>query len=283
MPELPEVETIARTLTPLIEGRQVCGVRVLLSRSVEAQSLPLEQLLGRRITHAGRRGKLACLHLAPLDGSRHAAVEASFLGVHLKMTGRLFVYGPEEQPGAHTRVILDLDGPKGAEQLFFDDARTFGYVRLVSPATLPQWPFWNSLGPEPLETPIGELRRRAAAKRGRIKAVLLNQTVVAGIGNIYADEALFRAGIDPRCPAHTLSAARLDALFTHVREVLLESIEQCGSSIRDYRTARGDAGAFQNTFRVYGRSGEKCLVCGKALYTLKVAGRTTVLCPHCQT
>lgn len=283
MPELPEVETIARTLTPLVRDRTVTGVRVLLPRSVEAQSLPLSLLEGRRITHAGRRGKLALIHLAPQDGAAFADNEACLLGVHLKMTGRLFVYGPDEKPGAHTRVILALDSPQGAEQLFFDDARTFGHVRLVSAATLPQWKFWSSLGPEPLETEPTTLALGAAARRGRIKAVLLDQTVVAGIGNIYADEALFRAGIDPRCPAHTLSPARLEGLFGHVREVLQESIAQCGSSIRDYRTARGDAGAFQNTFRVYGRSGQHCVVCGKALQTVKVAGRTTVLCPHCQT
>ena len=279
MPELPEVETIARTLTPLIRDRLVVGARVFLPRSVEAQSLPLSQLAGRRVTHAGRRGKLALLHLAPQIGGPQ---EAAFLAVHLKMTGRLFVYGPETQPNPHTRVVLDLLSAAGPEQLFFDDARTFGYMRLVSPATLGQWPFWASLGPEPLECPVSALAERLRARRGAVKAVLLDQKVVAGIGNIYADEALFRAGIDPRRAAHTLTAASAETLFCKVREVLLESIAQCGSSIRDYRTARGDAGAFQNTFRVYGRSGQQCLTCGAALLTAKVAGRTTVCCPRCQ-
>lgn len=277
MPELPEVETIARTLDPLVRGRRVTDARVFLPRCLDKGSLPLESLTGRRIARAGRRGKLALIHLEPVNGD---AAEATFLAVHLKMTGRLFVYDHDVQPGPHTRAAWDLDG--GIRRLFFDDARTFGYVRLVSPATLPLWSFWNNLGPEPLECAPEDLARRTAKGRGKIKAVLLNQAVTAGIGNIYADEALFRAGIDPRRPARDLGAPLLTELFRRVREVLLESIEQCGSSIRDYRTAQGDAGAFQNAFRVYGRSGQACLTCGAALETAKVAGRTTVFCARCQ-
>ena len=286
MPELPEVETIARTLSPMVRGHRITAVEVLLPGSVDKGSLSLSELVGRVILDTGRRGKLALLHLVPPsspESSSPSSATAHALAVHLKMTGRLFVYGPEQRPGTHTRIVFHLEDSDGTpSRLFFDDARTFGYVRLLSPSSLGQWDFWNCLGPEPLEHSPAALAHRLDHKRGGIKSLLLDQTVVAGIGNIYADEALFRAGLDPRRKADSISLAHKEQLFAKVQEVLQESIAQCGSSIRDYRTARGDAGAFQNTFRVYGRSGQACLTCGTALTTLKVAGRTTVCCSRCQ-
>lgn len=201
------------------------------------------------------------------------------LGVHLKMTGRLFVYGPEVAPNAHTRVVFGLDD---GNRLFFDDARKFGYVRALSDADLAAWDFWRSLGPEPLEIAAPDFAALFRGRRGRIKALLLDQTVIAGIGNIYADESLFRASIRPDAQTGELSPERLRVLHGHLVDVLRESIAECGSSIRDYRDAHGDAGAFQNRFRVYGRSGQPCVACGRTLATGKVAGRTTVFCEHCQ-
>jgi len=201
------------------------------------------------------------------------------LGVHLKMTGRLFVYGPEVAPNAHTRVVFGLDD---GNRLFFDDARKFGYVRALSGADLATWDFWRSLGPEPLEIAAPDFVALFRGRRGRIKALLLDQTVIAGIGNIYADESLFRASIRPDAQAGELSPDRLRVLHGHLVDVLRESIAECGSSIRDYRDAHGDAGAFQNRFRVYGRTGQPCVACGRTLTTGKVAGRTTVFCEHCQ-
>lgn len=280
MPELPEVETIARTLTPLVEGRRIVGVEVRHAGSVQVSSLPLGKLTGRTIVGAGRRGKLVLIRLVP---ERGAAEEPSALAVHLKMTGRLFVYPDGTEPGAHTRVVFGLEKPDGhPEQLFFDDVRKFGYLRLVSPASLQTWNFWNALGPEPLELSPADFRAVLEGRRGRIKAVLLDQTVLAGIGNIYADESLFRARIAPHSPTDRLTPRQIESLCRHLQDVLRESIEQCGSSIRDYRTARGDAGAFQNSFRVYGRAGQPCRKCGKPLATGKVAGRTTVWCEGCQ-
>jgi len=201
------------------------------------------------------------------------------LGVHLKMTGRLFVYGPEVAPNAHTRVVFGLDD---GNRLFFDDARKFGYVRALSDSDLATWDFWRSLGPEPLEIAAPGFAELFRGRRGRIKALLLDQTVIAGIGNIYADESLFRASIRPDAQAGELSPDRLRVLHGHLVDVLRESIAECGSSIRDYRDAHGDAGAFQNRFRVYGRSGQPCVACGRTLATGKVAGRTTVYCERCQ-
>lgn len=277
MPELPEVETIARTLAPCLQGRSVAGIRVL-NKGTWQGGLPPEAVCGkgpRPVLGTGRRGKVLLVRLAPPpvpDG-------VTDLAFHLKMTGRLFVYPAGTEPGPHTRVVFDLDD---GQRLFFDDARKFGYARAVNPAELAAWPFWQKLGPEPLEvneaTFAGLFARRSAA----IKGLLLDQTVIAGIGNIYADESLFRAGIRPSAPGGRLDAATLAGLRRALVEVLEESIMACGSSIRDYRTARGDAGSFQNAFRVYGRGGQACVACGRALKQDKIAGRTTVYCPHCQ-
>ncbi|MDD6181890.1 MAG: bifunctional DNA-formamidopyrimidine glycosylase/DNA-(apurinic or apyrimidinic site) lyase [Desulfovibrionaceae bacterium] len=306
MPELPEVETVARTLRPLIVGRTITSAQVLLSRSVHELSLPLDRLVGRGVADVSRRGKLVLLNLAPVEetdarhascpcpaegtpGTAHAVLPAqsltepsaspAVLAVHLRMTGRLFVFPPSEPVGRHTRVILGLsDG----NRLFFDDARTFGLMLLATPYVLTCWPFWTTLGPEPLTLSAEDFAARVRARRGSIKAVLLDQKVIAGIGNIYADESCFRAGIDPRRQASSLSPAACARLLACVREVLLQSIRECGSSIKDYRTARGDAGAFQNYFRVYGRAGQRCLACGGELEGARVAGRATVFCRHCQ-
>ncbi len=287
MPELPEVETVARTLRPLVQGRVIASVDALLMRTVADGSLSLSLLVGRRIVDVQRRGKLVLIMLAPVSEKVHNPHTAHMLAVHLKMTGRLFVYGEHEAPHKHTRLIVHMYTTHNTaspcrEQLFFDDARTFGYVRLVSPASLGLWNFWNTLGVEPLECSPAVLADAVMGSRASIKSVLLNQTIVAGIGNIYADEALFQAKIAPQRRVCTIEKHALEELFVAVQEVLRLSIAQCGSSIRDYRTANGDAGAFQNTFRVYGRAGKPCVCCGQALHSTKVAGRTTVFCPLCQ-
>ena len=288
MPELPEVETVARTLAPDVEGRTIRRV-TLLNASTLQGPLPLEAVCGGRLMRPGRRGKLLLLPLKfstcseKLRCSASAAVESGAgcditgLGFHLKMSGRVFVHPAGTLPGKHTRLILDLDD---GNRLFFDDARKFGYVRVLSPDSLATWPFWNQLGPEPLDIDGEAFAACFLGRRGTVKSLLLDQTVIAGCGNIYADESLFRAGIRP--DAQGLSKSRLLRLHEALLEVLLESIEACGSSIRDYRTARGDAGAFQNKFRVYGRSGKTCVNCGTLLESCRIGGRTTVFCPRCQ-
>ena len=272
MPELPEVETIARTLEPLVQGRIITRTHVLLPKVWQGGLAP-HSLEGQSILGVGRRAKLLLIAFAP------NGCAATGLAFHLKMTGRLFVYPEGTQSGPHTRMIFDLDD---ARRLFFDDIRTFGYVRALSPAECAHWSFWQGLGPEPLEINDEDFLRIFAGKNRGIKALLLDQTALAGIGNIYADESLFRAGIRPDARSASVSPETLRQLRRHLTDVLRESIEACGSSIRDYRTARGDAGAFQNAFRVYGRAGQDCLICGKALHQGKVAGRTTVWCPNCQ-
>ena len=288
MPELPEVETVARTLTPQVIGRTITHVHLLNPGTLEGL-LPLEQVCGATLGTPGRRGKLLLLPLffgkVPSCSAQSARTmietgaghDITGLAFHLKMSGRVFVYSANTPPEKHTRLILDLND---GSRIFFDDTRKFGYARVLSPSSLATWPFWNQLGPEPLGIDPAAFVACFQGRRGTIKSLLLDQTIIAGCGNIYADESLFRAGIRP--DAVNLSAARLTRLCKSLQEVLLESIEACGSSIRDYRTARGDAGAFQNAFRVYGRSGQNCLDCGTALVQCRIAGRTTVFCPHCQ-
>ncbi len=273
MPELPEVETIARTLAP-VQGRAILNTHLLTPSSL-AGDLPVEAVRGGVLQKPGRRGKLLLLPLSCAGGRDADAVIG--LAFHLKMSGRVLLCPAGALPGKHTRLILDLDDGR---RLLFDDTRKFGYVRVLTPAVLAAWPFWRGLGPEPLEINGADFAARFQGRHGRIKSLLLDQTVIAGCGNIYADESLFRAGIRP--DSRNVPPERLYRLHSALQAVLREAIAACGSSIRDYRTAGGDMGAFQNAFDVYGRSGQPCAVCGARLETCRIAGRTTVFCPVCQ-
>jgi len=285
MPELPEVETVARTLRPHVQGCTITGANLLRASSLHPLSLRPEELLGCAITGVGRRGKLLLLDLDPSGAALvdlHKAQDLR-LALHLRMTGRLMTYAADTPPGPHTRCIFDLRDAQGqSRRLFFDDVRAFGLLLAATPQTMQQWSFWRELGPEPLELTEAGFSARLDGKNAAIKAVLLDQKVIAGIGNIYADESLFAAGIDPRRKAASLTAAQRSRLLRCLKDVLLLSISQCGSSIRDYRDANGNVGAFQNSFAVYGRSGKSCQACNRILEKTKVAGRATVYCPHCQ-
>lgn len=280
MPELPEVETIARTLRPQVKERVIDAVHVLLPKTLVSEGGLPTGVFPARICAVRRRAKVLLMDIAAHD----AASPTHILAFHLKMTGRLFVLGAGTEPHKHTRMAFDLAAGETvpAQRLFFDDARTFGYCRLMRTGDLDSWPFWAKLGPEPLELKSKDFSRALGARKRAIKALLLDQTVIAGIGNIYADEACFRSGIHPATPGAALSETQRAALCASVKDVLNESIAECGSSIRDYRDANGDAGAFQNLFRVYGRGGQACVNCGEALEKTLVATRTTVFCPHCQ-
>ncbi len=287
MPELPEVETIVRTLRPLIQGAYIDKTSLFLERTLDHGSLALESLCGMYVDDVQRRGKLVLILLKSSSVVQSADNlinnnDVYMLAVHLKMTGKLFVYPANYPPQKHTRLIVHLTDATQQKQLFFEDARTFGYVRIVSRASLKDWPFWQKLGIEPLEHDAKTLAACYHGKRAGIKSLLLNQQLVVGIGNIYADEALFCAGIHPQRKADTLTHGQIIKLMQAIQAVLRLSIEQCGSSIRDYRDAHGDAGSFQNNFAVYGRSGKACVTCKTPLMALRVAGRGTVVCPQCQ-
>ena len=286
MPELPEVETVVRTLRPQVLNARILGVELLRPSIVLPESLPLESLCGCRISAVDRRGKLILLRMLAESGRDGGPERPDLLVVHLRMTGRLMPHPAGTPPHAHTRCLFHLEGPQGPSVLFFDDVRAFGVLFAATDALLEAWPFWQELGPEPLAVPPDALARqlapRFAGRRGAVKSLLLDQGVLAGIGNIYADEALFRAGIDPRRAAQTLDDQALLRLCRALQEVLRLSIAQCGSSIRDYRDANGNVGAFQNSFAVYGRGEEPCHTCGRPLEKARIAGRATVFCPYCQ-
>lgn len=277
LPELPEVETIVRTLAPHVLDCRIEAVNLLHPKSAHPQSLPLENMVCSTICGARRRGKLILLDLAS-----DKKTDPETLVIHLRMTGSFLPKAHAAAPGKHTRCIFTLADKSGKLQdLFFDDIRTFGKILLANAEILENWPFWRELGPEPLEIDAAALKGRLKGKR-HLKAALLDQKTIAGIGNIYADEALFQAGLHPCRNADSLDMTECERLHAAIRDVLLRSIAQCGSSIRDYKDADGNAGAFQNSFKVYGKGGEKCVICGSVLQKSKVGGRATVFCPHCQ-
>jgi formamidopyrimidine-DNA glycosylase len=270
MPELPEVETVARDLRPLLVGRTLVGLtrsrkalRQNWSKSWDAK------LLRRQVEAVHRRGKWLLLEL---DGG-------AFLMVHLGMTGRFTVVPPEAKVEPHTHLVFRLDN---THELRFRDARRFGSVTYF-----PDRAGWEAflatrLGPEPWELKPAGFRGALKITRRPVKVVLLDQTVVAGVGNIYADEACFAARIDPRREGSALRPTEADRLLQSVRTVLNCAIESRGSSIRDYVGGAGQRGGYQDRFLVYGRNGEPCAKCGSPIRSVRLGGRSTHFCPKCQ-
>jgi formamidopyrimidine-DNA glycosylase len=279
MPELPEVETIANGVDRRVRGDSI--VSAWFSSYREPFKTPPDEMAaalpGLRIARVRRVGKHIVADLEKKtgrSGRRKAAAEPHperQLLVHLGMTGRLLVTAPEVPLAAHTHAVLGLDSGR---ELRFVDPRRFGRIGLVSGFTGP--------GSEPLTISKDEF---AALFRGRklsIKAALLNQSLLHGVGNIYADESLFRAGIRPTRVAGRLTREQLDRLHGALRRVLLQAIRAGGSSVSDYVDADGVEGFFQIRHRVYMRTGEPCLVCGTPIRRIVVAGRGTHFCPVCQ-
>jgi formamidopyrimidine-DNA glycosylase len=270
MPELPEVETIANLLRqgtesqPAIIGKKITGARLLWERCLATPTFPefKQRLIGQEIQKIWRRGKFLCLSL-PSD----------ILLIHLRMSGDLLVE-PESAPVlTHHRLILNLEG---GVRLAFNDARKFGRVWLVvDPATV-----FGDLGPEPLDPSFTalDLFHRLQASRRQIKPLLIDQSFVAGVGNIYADETLHHAKLHPLTPSHTLTFSQAERLHHSLRQVLEEGIRRNGTSI-DWVYRGGD---FQNYLRVYQRTGEPCLVCGTPIQKMIVGQRGTHFCPVCQ-
>src|SRR3954447_3313937 len=269
MPELPEVETIRRHLAPHVEGRVLEAVEVLDERwSRPLAPAELEQAVGgRRVERLGRRGKYLVWELS----------DDVYLLMHLRMTGTLLL---DPDGSRHTRVRFDL----GDHTLLFDDPRRFGTGELaLGPEALDAF-FAARLGLEPLEDAFtGEhLHALARGSRAPIKAFLLDQKRVAGVGNIYADEALFRARIHPLRPANRLTRAQSEALRAGVIESLSAGIAAKGASIDDFRDPDGVAGSFQDRFLVHLREGQPCPRCGRTVRKLRAAGRGTYVCESCQ-
>ncbi|GIV78547.1 MAG: formamidopyrimidine-DNA glycosylase [Litorilinea sp.] len=274
MPELPEVETYLRELEPTLTGRRVTAVQVFWPRTIATPSVDAfcQGMGGQVFAHFGRRGKFMLLGLAGGDT----------LIVHLRMTGRLHLEPASTGPSPHTHVVMALDDGRA---LHYTDTRKFGRLWLVSdPETV-----LGHLGPEPLDTDFtaAYLAGRLAGRRASIKALLLDQGVVAGVGNIYADEALFLAGIHPARPAGSLAPAEVERLCGAVTSVLQQAIERQGSSLGDspwqnYRRPNGQPGSFQDEHKVFQRTGQPCVRCGQPIQRMVIAQRGTHFCPHCQ-
>ena len=274
MPELPEVETYVRELEPELVGRMVTAAQVFWPRTI-ATPTPAEfiqQMVGQRFARFDRRGKYMLLGLA----------SGSTLLVHLRMTGHLLIQASGVARDKHTHVTFALDDGR---QLHYQDARKFGRLWLVAePESV-----LHKLGPEPLSEhfTVAGFAQRLAGRATSIKSLLLDQQVVAGVGNIYADEALFLAGIHPARPGGAVDEAELTHLQQRVREVLTAAIAHKGSSlgqssIQNYLRPSGEPGGFQAEHKVYGRTGQPCVCCATAIQRIVLAQRSAHFCPVCQ-
>lgn len=269
MPELPEAETIVRGLRPRLTGRTVTGLDVVRPDILREEARAFRRgLIGRTVSTVERRAKNVVF---PLVGG-------GVLAVNLGMTGRLLL-DPPSSAARHPAVRFALDD---GHTLVFDDVRRFGTVECLDAEA------WrarsDAMGPEPLDPGFRaeELRRRLAESRAPVRSWLLDQRKIAGVGNIYANEALYLAGIDPRRPARDVTSAEAGRLHGAIREVLEQAIRAGGTTLRDYRTADGDEGRYGNALRVYGRAGEPCARCGTGIVRIVFANRSAFLCPRCQ-
>ena len=282
MPELPEVETVVRGLQVLLPGRRISAIRLGKTDFIDDPVLLEETLPGSQILSVHRHGKFIVVHLTkPTLPSAKAPSESQLsifhFIVHLGMTGQLIVLPPSAPSALHTHVWLSLDNEK---ELRFVDPRRFGRM-LVLPETHSE-SVLSPLGIDPLHASTQEFHQRLAAKRARIKAVLLDQRVFRGMGNIYTDESLWRARIHPTRLAANLTQKEIARLYRAVQTILREAIRLGGSSISDYVNAEGQPGEFQIRHRAYGREGKKCSRCGSLIRRITVAGRSSYFCPKCQ-
>jgi formamidopyrimidine-DNA glycosylase len=276
MPELPEVETVVRGLRLSLPGRAVLEVRFGKTDFVDNPVEIAERLPGARIANVTRLGKFICIGLEP-NGSQVAPNPRFCLIIHLGMTGQLKVIRSGESVKPHTHVFFVLDDGR---ELRYTDIRRFGRMLLVPESGLPD--FTGHLGKEPLEISAEEFCRTFGSRRARVKALLLDQRVLRGVGNIYADESLFRARLHPARIAENLTEKQLSKLHEAVRQVLAEAIQFRGSSISDYVDSEGKRGEFQFRHRVYQRDGERCFRCKAIIRRIIVAGRSSHFCPRCQ-
>jgi formamidopyrimidine-DNA glycosylase len=290
MPELPEVETIRRDLGVLI-GQKIKALKIFSPKTASHSAAFFKKaLVGHKLISIGRRGKLLIFSFE----------NGFFLLVHLKMTGQLIFQSLKikivgghslgsgsyeksvggELPNKHTRALFSF---ANGGQLFFNDLRKFGYLKLTNQKGLEKI-LDSNYGPEPLtqEFTTSHLQKIFKSRRTNIKAVLLNQKLIAGLGNIYVDEALFAAKIRPLREANKLKSGEVDKLTKEINKLIKKAIAYRGTTFNNYVDSRGRKGNFSQFLKVYGRRGENCLVCGHKIIRIKLAGRGTHYCPNCQ-
>jgi formamidopyrimidine-DNA glycosylase len=267
MPELPEVETTVRGLARVLEGRRIA--RVEARRADLRRSFPQDlgqRLTGARVTGLGRRAKYGLI----------GTDRGDTMIFHLGMSGSWRIDHATLEK--HDHLLIETDEGK---RLALNDPRRFGSVDLVPTAALDDWPAFKALGPEPFELDARELRKRLDGRTAAIKLLLGDQRIVAGLGNIYVCEALYRAGIHPKRASGSVSLERLDRLVAAIRDVLSEAIAAGGSSLKDFISPDGELGYFSKTFAVYDREGQPC-ACGGTVKRIVQGGRSTFYCPKCQ-
>jgi formamidopyrimidine-DNA glycosylase len=265
MPELPEVQTVVDTLSPAILGRVVTKTLLRRGDVLEPAGMDLEaNLIGRRILEVSRRGKKIVFRLD--DRNRFY--------IHLGMTGRITLQPPTDEFLKHTHLTIEL----GNKQIDFSDPRRFGGIFWLGRDGSPD----ENMGPEPLTIRSKQLAEQLAKTSRAIKSALLDQSVIAGLGNIYVDESLFRSGIHPLTPADELSSQEISKLTQAIKVTLRAALRHRGSTLRDYFDANGDPGGFKKMHAVYDRKGEKCRRCRSVIERIVLGGRSTHFCPRCQ-
>lgn len=274
MPELPEVETVCRGLEPVLAGQVI--VKVDARRKDLRKPFPKglkTRIESAQVTHITRRAKYIQIHLD----------NGYVLVIHLGMSGRIVFHPRDYKPQTHDHFILHL---RDGQQIVLNDPRRFGIVDLVSIEDLESHALFSHLGPEPLSNSFSGPALAAAlkGKKAAIKQVIMDQTVVVGVGNIYASESLFLAGIHPEKAAGKVTPAKAEELVTAIKKVLQKAIKAGGSTLRDHRQANGELGYFQHSFSVYDREGQVCRVCSgtKPIQRIVQGGRSTFYCPGCQ-
>lgn len=284
MPELPEVETVARGLQISVAGRRIVSVTLRKTDFMDDPSAIERELPGTRIARVERFGKFMLLQLvtdraACEPEAKLIAAEASSqaLLVHLGMTGNLAPHFAEQPQDKHTHATFVLDDGR---ELRYTDARRFGRMAYLAGETLAAELL--RFGADPLDVTAEEFAKRIGGSRARIKALLLDQTVLRGVGNIYADESLWSAGIHPAKSGVKLKPKELARLHQALQKILRKAIQMRGSSISDFVDAEGQPGDYQQHHRAYGREGKKCFRCGRAIKRIIVAGRSSYFCPACQ-
>lgn len=293
MPELPEVETIRRGLDKYVVGHKILGVEVKIPRIFSGEK---ENVVGGKIVSVRRLGKGLILNLD----------NGYSLAIHIKMTGQLIYRGKEtgkievsklkvgNVPGKFTHVIFDLDNPSTGSgpdaKLYYNDQRRFGWIKVVKTSDVMNLPFFKTVGPEPpiskdsheKELTVEEFTKIINGKTTKIKPLIMDQSRIGGIGNIYANDALFKAKIDPRRSAKTLSDKEIKKLYDAVVDVMKLSLEKGGASELSYVNVLGNEGSYQRYSLVYGKKGKPCMNCGTKIEFEKLGGRGTFYCPNCQ-
>lgn len=273
MPELPEVETIRSQLEREVKGKKIIDVEIKVPKLVKAPLLTFKKaIIGSSITAIKRRAKLLLVSLS----------NGYSLMIHLKLTGQLIIKQAKDQPGPYTHIIFYFFD---SSKLFFNDLRKFGYIKLVEPDDLDNELAKEKFGPEPLEKrfTLEKFTGLLADKKiTKIKPLLMDQTFIAGLGNVYAAEVCFYAGVRPTKPAGLLKQDEIKRLYEGIKKILPKSIEKRGSSIDTYVDIHGRQGGFVPYLQVYGRKGQSCIKCKGKVQMVSLAGRGTYFCPNCQ-